>query len=136
VRALDLLGAEVRAEAERVGTRRECLHRRLLDPGRPASPLHLEGVRHHDAFEAELRAQQLDPGPAQGRRFLVQRREADMRGHHRANAGLDRRSKRRQRPRAQRFQIGFGDRQLEVRVADRLSVPGEVLGAGGNAGTL
>ena len=134
--ALDLLGRQRRAEAERVGAGRQRAHGRALDSLGPAGALHLERVGHHDAVEAELRAQQLDHGRVPGRRLVAEGAEADVRGHHGAHAGLDRSGERRQGALAQDVEARVGGRQLQMRVGDRLAVAGEVLGAGGDADAL
>ena len=133
VDALDLLRRQRRAEAERVRAGRQRAHGRALDsPGPPAPCISSASVITTPSKPSSVRNSSTT-ARVPGRRLVAEGAEADVRGHHRAHAGLDRSRERRQRALAQDVEARVGRRQLEVRVGDRLAVAGEVLGAGRDA---
>ena len=88
------------------------------------------------AVEAELVAQQPEQDRAQGGRPVVVRREHDVRGHDATRPGVDHGGERREVAIAQHLDRVVDGRQGEVGVDVGRAVPGEVLGAGRDAGGL
>ena len=137
VDALDLLGRQVGAEAERVGARGQRAHGRVLDSlgrrRRPASRARRSSRRRRSrapsrssSTTAEFQVAGSSPKASKRMCAVITAR----------TPGLDRGGERRQGALAQDVEARVGGRQLQVRVGDRLAVAGEVLGAGGDADAL
>ena len=121
---------EIVADAERVGAGRERAYGALLDSDAGADRTHLQRVGDHEPAEAELLAQQPGQDPAaQGRGRVVERRDEQVRGHHRLHVCRDCSAERQQRE----LEVALDGRQIEVRVDVGVAVPREVLRAGGDA---
>ena len=87
----DRLLVQIVADAERVGARGDRAHGRLLDADEVGHRAHLQCVADHEPVVAELAAQEpRDDRRAQCCRLVVERGNDEVRGHDRADAGVDR----------------------------------------------
>jgi hypothetical protein len=121
--ALHRLGAEARAQAQRVRPGGERLDGGS-DPDGRGDALHVERIRDHKAGEAELLPQQAAEDPRAHRgRDVVELRDANVCAHDRVHARVDRGPERQQR----RVEVACHRRQLVVRVELGVAVAGEVL---------
>ena len=122
--------AEIVTDTESIDACGECLHRGALDADRLGHRLHLQRIRHDDAVEAELVAEQaLDQRRVDGGGQIV---DADMRRHDRLHSRGDRGPERLE----PRLEVADELRQLEMRVLRGRAVARPVLRAGGDAPTL
>ena len=128
----------LRAHAEQVAARDEGPHGGLRDARLGRGAGHVEGVRHDDALVAEPTAQHVTEHRGRERRRPVRVDRADdhVRGHDAGDPRLDGRAERLELTGVEHVRLGVHARQRVVRVGHRVAVPGEVLGARGDAGRL
>ena len=100
--------------------------------------LHLEVVAQDDAGILQLVAQDVrhDTARQGGRLLFVERRNEHVRRHDRRDAGLDRRVEGDELRFAEPLRRMLDQRQLVMRIGDRVAVTRKVLAAGGDAFAL
>ncbi len=132
-----VLVLQAAADADGVGAGRDGPHGAGRDAVGAGDGAHLDAVGDDQPVEAQLLAEQ--PGEDAlrhgGRQLGVVRVEQDVRGHDALHAGRDGRPER-QQVLAELVGGQVDPGQPEVRVAGRVAVAGEVLGAGRDAGGL
>ena len=120
-------------QTERVRTGRDRQHGSLLHPDRVADRTHLEGIGHDESAIPQIHAKKVVQDRAvHRRRSLANRPNDDVGGHDRPHPCFDCAPKRDERVLLERLD----DRKLEVRVLGGVTVPGEVLRARSDTGTL
>lgn len=126
------------ADADRVGAGGDGEDAAAFDAVDRGDGLHLHAVGDDEPVVAEFLAEQTgEDAPGEGGREVgIQRRDQDVRAHHRTCARGDRGPERGEFAGVEHRQVGVDARQRVVRVDRGVAVPGEVLGAGRDARCL
>ena len=123
----------IRRHKQGIGPGFERAYGRLGPAKTSGDAAHLERVRHHQTFEAQLVAQQVREDGRRKRGGQIGRRQrghGDVRGHDGIHARFDGRAKRRQFQAFQAFAIGVDGGQVHVRIDGCVAVARKMFGGG------